>query len=106
VTAAHARRSSYGKNPVDEFDYGNLLTEIDKKRELDRQNKPEALQNRTQKYTVKVREPKLLGITLNRDGDNINDNYITIKDTNPNPYNIIQYSKLVSYEYGSTKIML
>lgn len=52
--------------------------------------------SRNKPYVVIVNKPKLLGITLNSDY-----NYITIKSTTPNPYNIINNSKLVSYKHGS-----
>jgi hypothetical protein len=106
VAAAHARRSSSNNNPDEQSDFDRWMIERAEKKELDKKNKPEALQNRTQEYKVIVMEPKELGIELNRDHDSNNDNYITIEHTKPNPYNIIQYSKLVSYKYDSTEIML
>ena len=104
VAAAHARRSRSGNNPEEQSDTDKWMKERDQKVEQDIKNKPEALKNRTQEYKVIVREPKFLGIKLNRDGDE--ENYITIEHTKPNPYNIIQYSKLVSYKYDSTTTML
>ena len=91
------------ENMADEY-----IKQTEAKEELDKKNKPEALQNRTQEYTVIVKEPKLLGITLNRDGDRDGDkeNYITIHHTKPNPYNIIQYSKLVKFSTGSIEVKL
>jgi hypothetical protein len=93
--------SSHVNNSNADYDYGKLLKDIEEKSARD---KTEALQNRTQEYNVIVKEPKLLGIIPNRDRDD--ENYITLDNKNPNPYNIIQYSQVVKFRTGSEEVNL
>jgi hypothetical protein len=52
--------------------------------------------SRDKQYVVIVNKPKSLELSIDNDG-----NYINIKRDYPNPYNIINNSKLISYKHGS-----